>query len=805
MIRNIVITTIRNFIRQPFFAGINVLGLAIGIASSLLIMIYVWHESSYDNFHPEANRLYRVNQTNIWNPNGGQMSSTVIPLASALLDEFPEIESTLRINAPGEQLVRYGEEAGYEKNILAADSNFFSFFGFKLLEGNPETALNGKNKVVITEEIRNKFFKDEQALGKVFLFGDAQIPVEVTGVVATPPTNTHFDFDYLWSLPTNPVIKEFDWSWFMSPLVTYVKLKPATSAIHLEEKFKSIAPKYIPPTFDRFNMDYEEFVVDIGGWNFYLQPVKDIHLHSATIGNRIGPVSDIHYIYIFSVVAVFILVLGCINFINLSTARASSRAKEVGIRKVLGSFKKQLIAQYILESVILCFVATVIGIAFMEIIRIFLQDILTIRFAYSWDQLWPIVFIFPLVLGILAGIYPAFYLTAFNPAKVLKGNLRSGLKSAGFRNSLVVVQFSVAIVLIVCTVIVQQQLSFLNSKNLGYDREQIIVINHADRLKGQLQSFRNILKKENEVISASIAMNVPGRGTNEDMFTKFGDDKQISINQMKIDPDFFKTMELELLSGRIFQENAPADYNKVILNESAISWFGWDAETALGKHLNYPGDDIGKLEVIGVVKNFHFQSLREPVNPLIFMHHQSTMWGDSRVLAIRYKKGKASDIIKKVENEWSNLSDEPLSYSFLDAEYQSIYFSEKQLGHLFSIFSLLTMVIAVIGLFGLSVYTLEQRAKEISIRKIFGAGSRQLCVLISKEYAILILISFAIAVPVSLISMNKWLENYVYHINPNHLPFMIAALLVIVIVAVSSGFKIVQAASSNPVDALNNE
>ncbi|MGK7388814.1 MAG: ABC transporter permease [Candidatus Cyclobacteriaceae bacterium M2_1C_046] len=805
MLRNITITAIRNFIRQPFFATVNVVGLAIGVACSLLIIVYVWHESSYDNFHPDADKLYRVNQTNIWSPDGGQMSSTVIPLAAALEEEFPEVEATLRINNPGEQLVQYGDESFYEKNVLAVDSNFFSFFGFHLLQGNPTEALTGINKVVISEEVRDRLFKDEPALGKTLLFGENKTPVVISGVAASVPTNAHFSFDYLLSISTNPLIEEFSWSWIMNPLVTYVKLKSNASASQLEKKLEILAPKYIPPTFDRLGMDYEGFVADKGGWNFYLQPVQDIHLYSAGIGNRIGEVGDIKYIYVFSVVGVFLLVLGCINFINLSTARASSRAKEVGVRKVLGSYKKQLIAQYILESIFLCFLATILGVALMEMLRLILQNFVAIEFTYNWNQLWPFLVIFPIALGVTAGIYPAFYLTAFEPAKVLKGNLRSGMKSAGFRNILVITQFTTAIILIVATVIVQQQLSYLNSKDLGFNRENIMVIDHADRLGNNLQSFRNLINNQSNIISASIAMDIPGRGTYEDMFTRYGDDKQLSMNQLKIDPDFFKTMGLELLAGELFREDAISDHNKIIVNESAIKWFGWDKDTAIGQYLNYPGDDMGKLEVIGVVKDFNFESLREPIKPLVFFHHQSTMWGDNRVIAIRYQVNKEEEALGTIESLWGKISDAPFSYSFLDAEYESLYMAEKRLGNLFSIFTFLTIIIAVIGLFGLTTYALEQRAKEISIRKIFGAGKRQLLLLFTKEYMALIVIAFVIAIPLSLYGMQQWLNSFAYHMTPGYVSFGIAAALIITIVGISAGFKILQAAIANPVDNLANE
>ena len=814
MIRNYIKIAVRNFIKDRFYSLINVLGLALGIASSLIIVLYVVHQLSYDDFHPDLENKYRVNQTNIWSPDGGIMSSSVLPLAHVLVNEYPEIQSAIRINTPGRKIMRYiesgvTEKVFYENEVLAADSNFFTFFGFELAEGNPHTALVGKNKVVISQATATKYFGERSAMGKTLYMGDERVPLEISGIAAAQPSNSHFKFDFLLSIYTNPNIEDMEWSWIWTQVVTYVQLKPDANPKKLEVKFRDIAENHVVPTLKRFGIEYDEFMAGKGDWNFYLQPLKDINLYSGEIGNRLGPVGDINYVYIFSCVAVFVLVLAAINFMNLSTARASARAKEIGVRKVMGSQRQQLVWQFLAESVMVCFIATIIGFGLMELIRITLEQFLNLQLPVSfWSKpmLVGLLMFLPLLLGCLAGIYPAFVLTSFKPVNVLKGKLSVGSRRSWFRNSLVVVQFSISIGLIICTFIVYQQLNYFSQKNLGFDQENIVVINNAEKLGGQLESFRNELAGRQGVINASIAMEMIGRGTYEDVFSNESGDIRLPIAQLKIDDHFFSTMGLELVAGRSFSEDRPSDAQAVIINETAMKLFNWNTDNVLGQKVVYLGDDIGPAEVIGVVKDFNFQSLRFGINPFIFFHTKSTMWGSTRVVTIKTTGKDIADILAFTEEKWKQYAqDNPFEYIFLNEELQKRYESEQRLGSLFSVFSGFALFIACIGLFGLAAYTISQRNKEIGIRKVLGATVSQLVVMLNGNFLKLVLLSCLIALPMAWYAMKNWLEQFANKVEIGWEVFVITSTLALIIAWLTVSYQSVKAALVNPAETLKDE
>ena len=449
-------------------------------------------------------------------------------------NDFPEIEDILRINTPGSQITRYirpdGDVIAFNQNkVLCADSNFFSFFNLKLKEGDPRTALVGKNKVVLSDKAALRLFGDESAIGKIVEVGDYRISVEVSGVTDVQPANMHFHFDYLLSMYTNPSIKEFEWSWIWTQVVTYVKLRPGADANQIDEKLKTFADRHAPATFQRLQMDYKEFLSEKGPWLLYLQPVKDIHLYSASIGNRLGPVGDINYVYILSVIAVFILLIAVINFINLSTARATNRAKEVGVKKTLGLMRGSLVVQFQIEHILLTMVSMLLGLGVMEILRLLLQPIVDIQGPLKlWNASTFVILIvlMPIVIGFLAGLYPSFYLTSFRPAEVLKGKLASGMRSSKMRNGLVVFQFTISIALMAATLIVFQQLDFFQSRSVGFAKENLLVISNAEKLGEQLESFRDEIATYTGVSGASVSNDI--RGGFEDIYMRESDMKKLS-------------------------------------------------------------------------------------------------------------------------------------------------------------------------------------------------------------------------------------------------------------------------------------
>jgi putative ABC transport system permease protein len=813
MLKSFVAITLRSILRDKYFSLINVFGLAIGLASCLLIFSYVRQQLSYDNQHPDVDRLYRVNQTAIWNPEGGRMSSTGLPLAQTLVNEYPEVEASLRINTPGGQIVRYedGKEikAFYEDKILAADSNFFSFFAFKLKAGDPSTSLRGMNKVVLSPDAARKFFGDQPALGKTLFIGDKRIPAEVTGVTEEQPENMHFHFDYLISMYTNPDIKEFEWSWIWTQVVTYIKVRPGTDVNALEKKFEELASRHVAPTFSRFGMNYDDFIKDKDGWNFYLQPVRRIHLYSQEEGSRIGPVSNIKYVYIFSAVGTFVILLAIINFVNLATARSANRAKEVGVKKVLGAQRRSLVLQFQMESVMVTFCAAILGLAIMELLRILIGYWLQVRlpflYAFQNDLFW----VLPLLtigVGIIAGAYPAFYLTAFRPAIVLKGKLVSGLRKSGLRNVLTVVQFVISIGFIASTIIVYQQLDYFNNADLGFDRENVLVINHAEKLGKHIESFRSQVEDMPGIEEASIAMDVPGRGSFEDIFMKEGSDERLPLAMMKIDDHFMEALGMQIITGEGYKKDDPADVNKVILNETSVRLLGWTPKEAIGKRIIYMGDDVGPEEVKGVVRDFHFQSLKNNIAPVIFYNVHSKMWNNNRIIALKISSASVSSLLNTLKTSWSGIvQDAPFEYSFLKEEWIQKYREEERLGGLFSLFTGLSIVIAMIGMVGLVTYASEQRKKEIGIRKVLGATVGQMVVLLNGNFTKLIFISLALAIPVSWYVMYKWLEQFAYKITIRPGVYAIAGVVILLVTWLTVSYQSIRAALTNPSDVLKEE
>ena len=813
MLRIYIKTAFRNMRKNRAYALINILGLALGLAACLLVYAYTQFESGYDRMHPNAERLYRVNQTAVWNPAGGVMASTAPPVAALLKDQYSEIEAVTRVNTPGGQTVRYEQPGGQiltfnEPAVLAADSNFFDFFAFPLLEGDANTALKGTGKVVISPEMAEKYFGDEPALGKILEFGDSRFPVQVTGITTPQAEDMHFNFDFLWSMPTNPNVEQFDWSFIWTQVATYVRLSPKADPQELEGKFESLADDYVQPSFSRLGMNYKDFVADKGGWNFYLQPVKDIHLHSTDIGNRLGSIGDGQIVNLLRYVALLILVIALLNFINLSTARASTRAKEIGVKKTVGALKNSLISQFLVESITVATLATLLALLLIKLLQTAIHYLSGIDISLSILQsvgFIPVILLIPVGVGLLAGLYPAFYLSAFRPIQVLKGKLVSGIKSNGVRNVLVTAQFAISIALMAGTVLIYQQLQYLNQKNLGFNKENIIVINHAEKLGDRLESFRNEVRELPAVVNASTSMDVPARGRWEDIYEREGANIKLPISQIKIDEDFFPTLGLTLAKGRAFEEGRPADRQGLIVNETTEKMFAWEDGNAIGKKILYPGYPE-ELRIIGVVKDFHFQSLRENITPLMFFHIDAPMWGNQRVVTIKYHQEQEEQLLAQLEQQWQKMGPEvPFEYSYYDDELAQLYDQERSLSGLISIFTVFSLFIAIIGLIGLLAYAAEQRRKEIGIRKVLGASILQVFLLLNRQYFKLFLLALALAIPLAWPAMQNWLDSFAYGVSINLLNFVAAGVLVALLAFLSVSYLSLNAASANLADTLKDE
>lgn len=813
MLKNYLKVAWRNLWKHKGFSAINIFGLAIGIACCLLIWNYTKFELSYDNFHPDVAQLYRVNQTNIWSPDGGYMNSTGVPLAQALRDEYPEVEATLRINTPGSDIIRYQGRNGsvtpyYESSILAADSNFFAFFGFKLREGDPSTALIGKNKVVLSQEAAKKIFGSASAIGKVVLYGEDRTPIRVTGVLEQQPHNAHFKFDYLLSINTNPNIEQFEWSWIWSQIVTYVKLSPQTDVAAMEQKLTSLASRYTSTTFTRLGTNFNDFVKG-GKWEFKLQPVRDLHLHASDIGNRLGPVGDITYVRIFGVTGFLVLLVAAINFINLSTARGSKRAKEVGVKQALGATRRSLLGQFQIESLLVVLIAGLLSLGIMEVFRWVMLQLLQFEIPFTLWENGLLIWILPpflLVLGLLAGLYPSIYLTSFRPIQALKGKLITGIDSGTLRNGLVVFQFTIAIMLLASTLVVYQQLQFFLNKDLGFEKSNLLIINQAEKLGTHLDAFENELANYPEVEFTSVSMTIPGRGNYEDIFKKEGSDLQLPIAMVKVDEDFLKTWEVEMIAGRYFEKERVSDHKAAILNETAARLLGWQPHESLGNRIKYVGEGLEPMEVVGVVKDFHSQSLRFNIAPVIMLNVAAPIWGDQRVIAVKFQAANTESLVKKIGSAWNKqVEATPFQYSFFKEEWEQQYQSESRMGSLFGFFTILAMIIAVIGLIGLVSYSVEQRRREISIRKVLGASVLRIISMMNRQYLKLILIGLLLATPIGWWVQQNWLNNFAYHIAINPWTFVIAGLGTLILALVCAGYLSLRAAFANPAHVLKEE
>jgi len=807
MIKNYFKIAFRNFLRNKTFSGINIFGLAIGIATCLIIMLFVNNELGYDRYNKKANRMVRVYFEG--NVQGEKMKevSVMPPVAQTLKADFPEVEEATRIRDYGTPKLVYGNRTFKEDAFAFVDSNFFQVFTLPLIEGNAKTALLEPNSIVITKALAHKYFGNEDPMGKVIAFKDGKnAACKVTGLIDKVPVNSHFHFEIFASMSGLPESKEP--TWMSSNFFTYLVLADGYEYKKLDAKLPQIVEKYMgPQMLQAMGMTLAEFRKKGSDISFHLQPLTDIHLHSDFNWDLSQP-GDIRYVYIFAIIALFMLIIACINFMNLSTASASKRSREVGIRKVLGSMKKDLIRQFLLESVILTTMATLLAIYFVYLALPLFNELsnqhLTLNFA-EHPMLIPVLLFLVLFVGILAGSYPAFYLSSFKPVAVLKGKFTSGKQNIGLRSGLVVFQFVISIILIVSTTVVYKQLSYIQNKQLGYDKEQVMILSDTWMLDKNQEIFRRSLLNDPRVASISNSGYLPaGNSNNNNFFVAPEEDPNRLIKTLRYDVDenYIGTLGIHLLTGRNFSREFVTDSSAIILNDAAATAFKW-GEKAVG-HTISTSDNHGKkinYHVIAVVKDFHFRSLHELITPLVMV-----LSPDAGTLIVKLKTKDVSGLIATLKNRWAALgAEDPLSYSFLDDRFNNTYRAEQNTGKILGIFAGLTIFVACLGLFGLVTFTAEQRTKEIGIRKVLGATVSGIVTLLSKEFLKLIFIAFIIASPVSWFIMNKWLQDFAYRIHISWLVFILAALLTITITIITVCFRAIKVALDNPVKSLRTE
>ena len=805
MIRSYLKIASRNLWRNKAFSAINIFGLATGIATCVIIMLFVKHELSYDKYNLKADRMVRIVFRGHVKGEHMREANVFPPVAKTMLKDYPEVEMATRLSVGGAPMVTYGDKTFNERNIALTDPNFFEVFTIPLLQGDTKTVLNQPNTIVITKEIAQKYFGTESPIGKVLTFKNFNQQYTVTGLIDKIPAASHFHFDMFASL--KGVLDAESNSWLTSNYNTYLVLKPGYDYRKLESKLPTAVEKYMGPQLKQaMGISFKEFRSAGNDLGLYLQPLRDIHLHS-DLTNDLEPGGNISYVYIFGAIALFMLLIACINFMNLSTASAGKRAREVGIRKVMGSLKSQLVWQFLVESLIITAIAMVIATIFVEIaLPVFNQlsgkDLILSYAAGSWFI--PGMLVTGLVTAFLAGTYPAFFLSSFNPIKVLKGRLQTSANGFSLRSGLVVFQFSISIVLMVSTAVVYNQLAYIQNKNLGYNKDQVLLIPDAAQLGSKQEYLKNILRNDPRVANFSTSGYLPAGPSYGNNFFIYENNSQEQIKTLRyeVDENYISTLGMQLKEGRDFSRSFGTDSNAIIVNETAARNFGWK-NNILGRSLSN-ADNTGKVQnyhVIGVVRDFHFKSLHERISPLVMTYNEN-----SGQLIVKVKSKDIAGVIKALETGWASLKTErPFYYTFLDEQFFNIYKAEQNTGKILGIFAGLTIFVACLGLFGLATFTIGQRNKEIGIRKVLGATVSGIVMLLSKDFLKLVAIAFLIAGPVAWILMNKWLQNFEYRIGIAWWIFVFTALAVILITIVTVGFRGLKAALVNPASILKNE
>jgi putative ABC transport system permease protein len=809
MWKNYLKIALRNLLRNKAFSAINILGLAIGIATCLLIMVSIQSELGYDSFHDKADRIVRVVFRGA--VQGGLMNEAHVmpPVAEALMTDYPEVEQATRIRLMGYPKVTYGNQSFRNKSSAFVDANFFQVFTFPLVAGDPTTALEEPNTIVISASSAQTYFQHEDPMGKELWMNDGRDRFTVTGVMEDIPANSHFHFDILASMATFPEAKNP--SWMVSEFYTYLLLQPGYNYKNLEEKLPEVSEKYMGPQLqDAMGISYDEFKQAGNNIGIFLQPLTSIHLHSDMMG-ELGPGGDIRYLSIFGAIALFMIVIASINFINLSTASASKRAREVGVRKVLGSDQRQLVGQFLTEYTLMSLVALLIALVLVNVMLPVFNELAGKEIAiHYFSDVWtlPSLLAFGLAVGMVAGIYPAFFLSSFKPISVLKGSLfpsLSGKRSISLRSGLVVFQFTVAVVLIIGTIVVYNQLEFIHNKDLGYDKEQVLILPNTGQLGNNWEGFRQQLLQDSSVENVSISGYLPsGQSYNNNFFLYPDEDvsKQVKTLRYDVDNLYIPTLGMEMIAGRNFSDEFGFDHKSIILNETAAKVLDWENE-ALGKTLTHADNEGNKTtyQVIGVVQDFHFRSLHERIFPLVMVKGNT----DGAIIA-KINTAEVGGLLEEIKLKWSALAgDEPFEYSFLDERFYQTYQSERRMGYILSVFSGLIIFVACLGLFGLAMFSARQRNKEIGIRKTLGADVTTIVAMLSKDFLKLVLFSSLVAFPIAWWLMSQWLESFAYRIDISVWTYLCAGVIVIVVAWLAVGYEAIKAALTNPVESLRTE
>ena len=808
--KNTLNITMRNLKKNRLFTILNGVGLAVGLAGFMLIAAYVIDELSFDRFHENADRIVRVGTHIGFGESSLDMSTTSDMMGDILKKDYPEVEEYTRIYAAtGSKLIKKGAHWINEPSVANVDSTFFRVFTFPSLSGDLQSALDAPNKVVVSASAARRYFNTTEAVGKMLETNDEGNTVyEVTAVIEDMPKNSHFRYDFLFSMDN---AHYGDWGKVLSHnFHTYLLLRPGTDYKALEDRLEQYVQKYCLPAAQGVMQisSMEEFRQQGNRFYYTLTPLTDIHLHS-NLSHELSPNGNIQYVYIFGAISLFILLIACVNFMNLSMARSANRAKGVSVRKVLGSSRASLIGQLLSESVFLSLCATalalVIVFAIIPLFNTVSGKSLVFVDIVNWKTL-PLILLLSLGTGVVAGYYPALFLSAAKPVKVLKSQTVIASAKSPLRNALVVFQFTASIVLIIGTLVVARQLQFIQNKQLGYDRENIILIGDYYALGNQAAAFRDEVLKLSGVKMGTISGYLPVSSSNrsDNTFSRgavMSGVNSVSMQTWRIDDQYIPLFDLELIAGRNFDRSRPADATAVILNETAVRNLGY-AGNVIGEKLYFTLNGAPVIyDIIGVVKDFNFESLRDRVTPLgfFFKHHPIQA-------AFKVQQTDLPLLVGQMKQLWNKMAPGyPFSYRFMDEAFDAMYRSEQRTGLLSLCFSAMAIVIACLGLFGLAAFTAEQRTKEIGVRKVLGASVSGIVRLLSKDFIKLVLFALVIASPIAWWAMNQWLQDFAYHIDLQWWVFAVAGMAAVVIALLTVSWQAIRAAVANPVESLRDE
>lgn len=808
MLRNYLKIALRSLKRQKGYSFINILGLSVGLACCILLTLWVLDELDYDTYNTKADRIYRVTTTlkNAGNehtdPGSGAMAGPTF------MRDYPDVEAMVRLRQRGSTIVKRGNTVFKEPLFVFADSSFFDVFTVDVLQGDPRTALTQPMCIAISESTARKYFGSQNPIGEPLFFGE--YPFKVTAVFKEIPQNSHFHFNIIASLGT--LTESINKYWLETNFYTYLLLKKGVNPDALAAKINQSVPSYISPELpEAFGVSYEEYVKKGNGVKFGLQPLLDIHLKSNS-GHEIEPNGDILYVYIFSASAILILVLACINFMNLSIARSSTRAKEVGIRKVSGSGRQQLLVQFLSESVMLTCLSLVVSVILVLIVLPFFNTLSSKQINFSLLENWTIVpalLGFVLLIGILTGLYPALFLSSFVPVQVLKGKFSLDGKTNWFRSGLVVFQFSISIILIIGTVVISKQLNYIKQKRTGYDKEQVVVLHDTHQLGNKVKLFKQEMLNTKNVTHATVSGFLPAGHTDNVSTVCFAGNSinpngGVSVEIYTVDHDYIATLGMRIVNGRGFSEKFITDSSAVVINQTAAKELGY--RDPLGKTIATYGQGPGEVvtyRIIGVVEDFHFKSMHEKISPLCMRLGQAPHFNN---ISFKVAGADVQGFVRTLQERWKVFAPgQPFEYSFLDERFEQTYRVEERVGQVFSLFSTLAIFIGCLGLMGLASFTAQQRTKEIGIRKVLGASVGGILFLLSRDFLKLIFIAFLIAAPVSYYGASRWLADFAYRTEISWWIFIAAGLLATTVALLVVAVQTLKVALTNPTKSLRSE